>query len=693
MRARRDLLPPVGQLLLPLLASLLLSPQTAAAADWPHWRGPDRNDHVSAVSGFADGGWLSGDPAWRKSLPVGSGSCVIGRDRLYSLGWSNGKEVLSCLDAATGETLWTQSYAAPKFGRHAIGDQTMYGGPSASPEFDPATGGLYTLGADGELRCWNTNADGKLVWRWNLYDEYQVGRRPDVGRRSLRDYGYTTAPLVQGDAVIVEVGAKTGCLMAFHKLTGKRLWASQSRDEAGHTGGVVPITVAGVPCAAVLTLRNLLVVRLDEGHAGETVALFPWATDYANNIPTPAVQGDSLLITSSYNHGQIVKLKITLQGAKEIWRADAASGVCSPVIHQGHVYWAWRGVHCLDWETGRICWEGGRVGAPGSCIVTGDDRLLIWSDNGQLSLVETASRSPDKYLELATLKSGFREDAWPHLVLANGRLYCQDRDGHLHCYPLPGATAEPPPRNLGADNPGPVRPQPEPEVPVLLESWPGSRGYLFAWQAGQGAEKLDQPGEKLAELRWQARGKASFDEAGVMQLEGGSFLLPAVDAMLLERCRQANALSLELVLTSDTDRQQGPARIVSFSTDGYHRNFSLTQENRRLSLRLRTPRTGENGLSPATDLVDLPAGQQAHLLVACRDGEVVCYLNGQVVKQSDKVQGDFSNWSPQHFLVGGEWEDDSRRQWRGQIERLAVHARFIEKAEAEQRSRLATGRE
>ena len=108
-----------------------------------------------------------------------------------------------------------------------------------------------------------------------------------------------------------------------------------------------------------------------------------------------------------------------------------------PVIHQGNIYWAWRGVHCVDFATGRQKWVGGKVGSPGSCIVTSDDRLIVWSDRGDLSLVETAQRSPSKFLELSSRKRIFSKDAWPHVVLADSRLYCKDRAGNIKCFALP----------------------------------------------------------------------------------------------------------------------------------------------------------------------------------------------------------------------------------------------------------------
>ena len=306
----------------------------------------------------------------------------------------------------------------------------------STPDYDADSRLLFSLGVDGDLNAWDTLKSGKRVWSLNLYDRYQAPRRPEVAKRkkTQRDYGYTSSPLVLGDQVIVEVGGNQGNLVAFNKRDGRELWESENRDEAGHTGGPVPITVEGVPCVAVLTLRNLVVTRIDGANAGKTVATYPWTTDFGNNIATAAVAGDSVIITSAYNHSAMCRLQITLGGAKQVWETKGiASGVCTPIIHAGHVYWAWRGVHCVDFETGKEVWVGGKVGSQGSCILTSDERLIVYANQGDLTLVETAKRSPNKYTELASKQVLSTTDAWPHVVLAAGKLICRDRDGSVRC--------------------------------------------------------------------------------------------------------------------------------------------------------------------------------------------------------------------------------------------------------------------
>jgi outer membrane protein assembly factor BamB len=409
---------------------------TGTADDWPHWRGANRNGVSNESSGWSGEDW-PGKLLWEAKTESGSSAPIVAGGRLYTIGWQRepeSRDVVTCLDAESGKTLWTQSYASPEYGRRSEGDKGLYSGPSASPAIDAKTGLLYTLSTDGDLNCRDTNRKGQRVWGLNFYEQYDVKQRPLVGARRLRDYGYTTSPLIYGDWLIAEVGDDEGNLFAFDKRTGKRVWVSQSKDPAGHTGGLVPLTVEGLPCVAVLTIRNLLVARLDKGHEGETLAEFPWETDFANSIATPAVQGSSIIVTSEYNQYSICRVDVSRAGAKQIWKQPYASGVCTPVIHKGHIYWCWRGLYCLSFETGNPLWRGGLFGDTASCLVTSDDRIIVWADRGELVLAETAVRSPKKYTALARSRGLFQSDVWPHIVMSDGRLFCKSRSGRLKCF-------------------------------------------------------------------------------------------------------------------------------------------------------------------------------------------------------------------------------------------------------------------
>ena len=68
--------------------------------------------------------------------------------------------------------------------------------------------------------------------------------------------------------------------------------------------------------------------------------------------------------------------------------------------------------------------------------VTLDGRLIVWGQRGKLVLVEGAERSTDRYRELASHDKLAADLAWPHVVVAEGRLFGKDRAGGLSCWKL-----------------------------------------------------------------------------------------------------------------------------------------------------------------------------------------------------------------------------------------------------------------
>ena len=171
---------------LKLIGVMIVVSATANAADWSHWRGPQRNDIVTVYFGWNGGAWLPVIPLWSRNVGVGSTSPIIVDGRLFTMGWSGNRDVLVCLDDATGL--------------------------------------LFTLILDGQLNCWDTCQCGRNVWTLNLYDAFGIPRRQNVGpkKRMLRGYGYTSAPLVWDESVMVEANTKAGTLVAFDKRTGRQ---------------------------------------------------------------------------------------------------------------------------------------------------------------------------------------------------------------------------------------------------------------------------------------------------------------------------------------------------------------------------------------------------------------------------------------------------------------------------------------
>jgi outer membrane protein assembly factor BamB len=89
-------------------------------------------------------------------------------------------------------------------------------------------------------------------------------------------------------------------------------------------------------------------------------------------------------------------------------------------------------LRCIETKTGKELWNRPRVARYHAALVrTGDDRLLMLDDFGNLTLLDP---SPKGYRELARAK--VCKPTWAHPAVSDGRLYLRD-DAELICVQLP----------------------------------------------------------------------------------------------------------------------------------------------------------------------------------------------------------------------------------------------------------------
>lgn len=233
------------------------------------------------------------------------------------------------------------------------------------------------------------------------------------------------------------------------------------------------------------------------------------------------------------------------------------------------------------------------------------------------------------------------------------------------------------------------RPNKLPAQRLRLEQpvWPGSQdGLVFLWQNGSASNLIRDPETGDARsYSVKARGRAHLDHNHAMRLAKGAYAAEDAGQMLLAACKATNELTIEAVIFPDSRDQDGPARIVSLSSDPSSRNFTLGQQDQMLVLRLRTPRTGTNGANPELPLCKLSFSQPTHVLVTYQPGLLKCYRDGELVLETDAVQGGFSNWTEQHLILGDEWSGE--RDWAGTLEGIAIYSRALSPKEVHAHAR------
>lgn len=254
--------------------------------------------------------------------------------------------------------------------------------------------------------------------------------------------------------------------------------------------------------------------------------------------------------------------------------------------------------------------------------------------------------------------------------------------------PVKVAKAEPKPAPKpapkAAAKPTPAKPAKGNASLKAYNAWPGSHeGLVFLWENSQKTNEVKNgAGKPVRTCRVTPIRHARYGRFHDMDLEGGAFTPEGVDAALLQEAKKSHQLTLEALVTPGSLQQSGPARILTFSSNPNSRNFTLGQEGNKLVLRLRTPKTGDNGANPQVELLTLPDTKPHHVLVTYKPGRLAAYLDGKLVKQTDAVQGDFSNWAPQRLLFGDE--AGGGRDWNGTLEGVAIYTRALEANEAKQ---------
>src|SRR6266851_1327686 len=144
------------------LAALALAiPLVALGADWPQWRGPDRNG-VSKEKGLLQQ-WPEGGPqlVWTyKDAGTGFTSPAIVGGKVYTMGARKDEECVIALDDK-GKEMWATKIAPP----FDFNGNSWNLGPNATPAVDGNL--VFALGSQGELLCVNKD-DGKKIWSKNL---------------------------------------------------------------------------------------------------------------------------------------------------------------------------------------------------------------------------------------------------------------------------------------------------------------------------------------------------------------------------------------------------------------------------------------------------------------------------------------------------------------------------------------------
>ena len=374
-----------------------------SGADWPQWRGPDRN-------GIASGkiNWPSPGPKqlWKAAVGEGYSSVAIRNGRAYTMGNADGQDTVWCLDAKTGAVVWKYSYPCP-----AVKD---YPGPRVTPTVDGNL--VYTVSRNGNLFALDA-AKGAVVWSADYVKDFGA---------KLPRWGFAGSPLVDGKLLLVNAGGAAASVVAFDKSAGQVVWKSGT-DVAGYSSPVIA-TLGDQRIVLMFSATGLYGYNLADG---KELWNAKWTTPAGVNASDPMVFGDKVFLTSGYGSGCTL-LKITNTSAEEVYKNRDFSSLSGNTVFIGGFLYGYTGksdapvLACLDPNTGVVKWKNAKAG--GSLIAAGNN-LIIQAYDGSLIVAEA---DPAAYKEIgrATVLTGACMNP---PSLANGCVYCRNEAGDVVC--------------------------------------------------------------------------------------------------------------------------------------------------------------------------------------------------------------------------------------------------------------------
>jgi outer membrane protein assembly factor BamB len=391
----------LGIAILTFLISAAAGDETAPSG-WHQFRGPLR-DGKSAETGLARGWGPTGPKElWRVPIGAGFSSVSIASGRLFTMDADGETEFALALDAATGHTLW-RAPIGPIF--HDVNGD----GPRSTPTVDSDR--VFVLGSRGRLAALRAET-GETMWETSFTDAFEG---------ELPTWAFATAPLVDGDRLLVEVGGSgPRAIAAFDKKTGAVVWTSQE----AHLAYSSPVSLEHGGTRQFLFLLQEKLVSLDRD--GRELWSVPFAPQLDIKPASPVfVAPDLVLISASYDVGaKVVRLKTdgAEVSAEELWSGrQMRSHFGSAVALVGRIYgFDTATLRCLDAETGESCWAKRRLGK--GSLIYADGMFLVLSERGMLVLLEA---TPEAYRELASHQV-LEGRCWTPPSLSEGRLYLRN---------------------------------------------------------------------------------------------------------------------------------------------------------------------------------------------------------------------------------------------------------------------------
>jgi len=377
------------------------APAPAPVAEWTDWRGPGRAGTSPDVPAKLPAGvqylWKRGLTGAGLSGIAATATRVIVADK----SGQKDQDIWRCLDAETGEELWTVAYATPK-------QMEFTNVPRAAPVIHGSF--VYLLSAFGDLHCVSLHGS-TIVWRRNIIKDFGA---------ELPAWGTCSTPLIVGDFLIVNPGAAEASLVALGLRTGETIWKTPGAPPG--YGSLILGTFGGVRQIVGHDATSLGGWDPNTGHRLWTLQPDKKG-DY--NVPTPIDVFGRLLVATENNGTRLYSFDPggRIRPVPVAQNRDLAPDTVTPVVVEGLVFGCSRGLFCLDpYDRLKTLYraETDELFKQHTTFIAGGGHVLAVTVGGELVLFKAAR---DGFTLVDRLRVFDRTEVWSHPALVGHRLY------------------------------------------------------------------------------------------------------------------------------------------------------------------------------------------------------------------------------------------------------------------------------
>ena len=390
-----------------LVGSTVANQAQRAAGDVTQWRGANRD---GIVAGFTEpAAWPERlTQRWKIEVGLGYATPLVVGDRVYLFSRQGEDEVMSAIDADSGEVLWRTAYPAP-FTMHSAAAQHG-AGPKSTPVF--SGGRLFAIGMTG------------IVTAFDAMSGTQAWQKPGSSAVPL----YTThafSPVVEGDTVIFHVGGEDeGALTGYDVSSGDVKW-SWDGDAPGY-GSPIVATLGAVRQLVTITKGKLVGVDVA---TGQLLWERPFVSSNSTNSITPVLYGQTVIV---WGHGgPTTAVSVARQNgewvAETVWENADINGRMSNAVLSGDVMFGLTSrnsgqYYAVEAETGQVLWTSDGRQAGNVAMARAGDVLFSLEDDGELVVLHASQTAFEPLRRYQVAEA----DTWTQPAISGNRIFVKD---------------------------------------------------------------------------------------------------------------------------------------------------------------------------------------------------------------------------------------------------------------------------